>query len=177
MWRAGTGFADALRQHGGTPEAFPRRDWKHLALGRTGGQTRGGVHLDEHAARWAGEHVDLDDASAAPSRHADRRPPLHGARPLRDRERRHALRCKSPGARCGVSAPDRSGEAACRCFGQAPGASRITGRSMSYTLATLMQQRAALCARMSWLGLTILCFAWEAWLAPLQPGGSWMILK
>jgi uncharacterized membrane protein len=48
---------------------------------------------------------------------------------------------------------------------------------MSYTLATLMQQRAALCARMSWLGLTILCFAWEAWLAPLRPGGSWMILK
>lgn len=27
------------------------------------------------------------------------------------------------------------------------------------------------------LGLIGLCVAWEGWLAPLRPGGSWMILK
>jgi len=25
--------------------------------------------------------------------------------------------------------------------------------------------------------LVLLCFAWEIWLAPLRPGGSWMALK
>jgi uncharacterized membrane protein len=28
-----------------------------------------------------------------------------------------------------------------------------------------------------WLALMVLCVAWEAWLAPLRPGGSWLILK
>ena len=28
-----------------------------------------------------------------------------------------------------------------------------------------------------WFALIVLCVAWEAWLAPLRPGGSWMILK
>jgi uncharacterized membrane protein len=27
------------------------------------------------------------------------------------------------------------------------------------------------------IALIFLCLAWEAWLAPLRPGGSWMILK
>ena len=27
------------------------------------------------------------------------------------------------------------------------------------------------------ISLIFLCFAWEGWLAPLRPGGSWMILK
>jgi uncharacterized membrane protein len=26
-------------------------------------------------------------------------------------------------------------------------------------------------------GLIFLCLAWELWLAPLRPGGSWMVLK
>lgn len=27
------------------------------------------------------------------------------------------------------------------------------------------------------VALIVLCILWEAWLAPLRPGGSWMILK
>lgn len=27
------------------------------------------------------------------------------------------------------------------------------------------------------IALIVLCVAWEAWLAPLRPGGSWMMLK
>ena len=29
----------------------------------------------------------------------------------------------------------------------------------------------------SLLGLIVLCVAWELWLAPLRPGGSWLVLK
>ncbi|HEX4880644.1 MAG TPA: DUF2069 domain-containing protein [Limnobacter sp.] len=29
----------------------------------------------------------------------------------------------------------------------------------------------------SLLGLIALCVAWELWLAPLRPGGSWLVLK
>ena len=29
----------------------------------------------------------------------------------------------------------------------------------------------------SLLGLILLCLAWELWLAPLRPGGSWLALK
>ena len=29
----------------------------------------------------------------------------------------------------------------------------------------------------SLLGLILLCLAWELWLAPLRPGGSWLTLK
>ncbi len=29
----------------------------------------------------------------------------------------------------------------------------------------------------SLIGLIFLCLAWEGWLAPLRPGGSWLILK
>lgn len=29
----------------------------------------------------------------------------------------------------------------------------------------------------SLLGLIVLCVAWELWLAPLRPGGSWWVLK
>ena len=27
------------------------------------------------------------------------------------------------------------------------------------------------------LGLVVLCVGWELWLAPLRPGGSWLVLK
>ena len=27
------------------------------------------------------------------------------------------------------------------------------------------------------LGLIVLCLAWELWLAPLRPGGSWLVVK
>lgn len=32
-------------------------------------------------------------------------------------------------------------------------------------------------ASASLIALIALCLAWEGWLAPLRPGGSWMILK
>ncbi len=32
-------------------------------------------------------------------------------------------------------------------------------------------------ASASLIALIFLCLAWEAWLAPLKPGGSWMTLK
>jgi uncharacterized membrane protein len=38
-------------------------------------------------------------------------------------------------------------------------------------------QRALGVARASWVALLILCVTWEAWLAPLRPGGSWLVLK
>ncbi len=28
-----------------------------------------------------------------------------------------------------------------------------------------------------WFALVVLCVAWEAWLAPLRPGGTWLMLK
>jgi uncharacterized membrane protein len=42
---------------------------------------------------------------------------------------------------------------------------------------TSTMQRALGVARTSWIGLLVLCVAWEAWLAPLRPGGSWLVLK
>lgn len=33
----------------------------------------------------------------------------------------------------------------------------------------------AACA--AWIGLVLLGVAWELWLAPLRPGGSWLVLK
>ncbi len=32
-------------------------------------------------------------------------------------------------------------------------------------------------AAISLLALLVLCVAWETWLAPLRPGGSWLFLK
>jgi len=29
----------------------------------------------------------------------------------------------------------------------------------------------------SLIGLIFLCLAWELWLAPIRPGGSWLVLK
>jgi uncharacterized membrane protein len=33
------------------------------------------------------------------------------------------------------------------------------------------------CAVFCLTALIVLCIAWELWLAPLRPGGSWMVLK
>ena len=40
-----------------------------------------------------------------------------------------------------------------------------------------MQKTVYLGACLSLLALIFLCLAWELWLAPLRPGGSWMALK
>lgn len=37
--------------------------------------------------------------------------------------------------------------------------------------------RNQLIAATSLIGLIALCVAWELWLAPLRPGGSWLVLK
>ncbi len=40
-----------------------------------------------------------------------------------------------------------------------------------------MQKVALRMAWMTWAALLLLCVAWELWLAPLRPGGSWLWLK
>jgi uncharacterized membrane protein len=35
----------------------------------------------------------------------------------------------------------------------------------------------SMAASIALLALVVLCVAWETWLAPLRPGGSWMMLK
>lgn len=40
-----------------------------------------------------------------------------------------------------------------------------------------MNARLQLIASTSLIGLIFLCLAWELWLAPLKPGGSWLALK
>jgi len=40
-----------------------------------------------------------------------------------------------------------------------------------------VSNRYQLTASTSLVALIFLCLAWEGWLAPLRPGGSWMILK
>lgn len=37
--------------------------------------------------------------------------------------------------------------------------------------------RLNLLATVSLIGLIALCLVWELWLAPLRPGGSWLVLK
>jgi uncharacterized membrane protein len=39
------------------------------------------------------------------------------------------------------------------------------------------RHRAWLAACAALIALTLLCLAWELWLAPLKPGGSWLALK
>lgn len=41
----------------------------------------------------------------------------------------------------------------------------------------MTSSRYQLIASISLISLIFLCLAWEAWLAPLRSGGSWMILK
>jgi len=38
-------------------------------------------------------------------------------------------------------------------------------------------RRLALVAGASLTALIFLCLAWELWIAPLRPGGSWLVLK
>jgi uncharacterized membrane protein len=40
-----------------------------------------------------------------------------------------------------------------------------------------LQKALYLGACLSLLALTFLCLAWELWIAPLRPGGSWLALK
>ncbi len=40
-----------------------------------------------------------------------------------------------------------------------------------------MEKRLVLAASACLIALIFLCLAWELWLAPLKPGGSWLALK
>ncbi len=48
---------------------------------------------------------------------------------------------------------------------------------MTPSRRVVIPPRAALAARASWFALLLLAVLWEAWLAPLRPGGSWLVLK
>ncbi len=41
----------------------------------------------------------------------------------------------------------------------------------------MTRRRLSFVAGVSLFALLVLCVLWEGWLAPLRPGGSWMILK
>ena len=43
--------------------------------------------------------------------------------------------------------------------------------------ATPLERHARWVAACAWTALALLCVAWELWLAPLRPGGSWLVLK
>lgn len=42
---------------------------------------------------------------------------------------------------------------------------------------TTAQRNARRLAIGAWFALAALCVLWELWLAPLRPGGSWLVLK
>ncbi len=42
---------------------------------------------------------------------------------------------------------------------------------------TTAQRHALRLANGAWFALAVLCVLWELWLAPLRPGGSWLVLK
>jgi uncharacterized membrane protein len=44
-------------------------------------------------------------------------------------------------------------------------------------VSTVTAARYRLLASVSLIALIFLCLAWELWLAPIKPGGSWLVLK
>lgn len=48
---------------------------------------------------------------------------------------------------------------------------------MTAPLQVVVPPRAVKVAQASWFALLLLAVLWEAWLAPLRPGGSWLVLK
>lgn len=51
------------------------------------------------------------------------------------------------------------------------------GKIRSKNESTVTARTYQLISSISLIALIFLCLAWEGWLAPLRPGGSWMILK
>ncbi len=49
--------------------------------------------------------------------------------------------------------------------------------SVDFSTAPPAARHANLVAGISLIALIALCLAWELWLAPLRPGGSWLALK
>ena len=50
-------------------------------------------------------------------------------------------------------------------------------RPVSTDFLPPLARRANRAASLSLIALIVLCIAWELWLAPLRPGGSWLVLK
>lgn len=50
----------------------------------------------------------------------------------------------------------------------------MNGALPTVTAAQRNAQRVAIGA---WFALAVVCVLWELWLAPLRPGGSWLVLK
>lgn len=61
--------ADALREYGGADEELPRSGRRPVGAGQVDRQSRGCVHVIQHAARRTGEHDTHDPCRAPPSRH------------------------------------------------------------------------------------------------------------
>ncbi len=67
--------------------------------------------------------------------------------------------------------------------GESPGAPRDSlstphvGGAATTAALSLHQQRAWLAAVASWCALFVLLVAWEWFVAPIRPGGSWLVLK
>src|SRR5690606_23309373 len=168
------GFTDALRQHGGADEIFLGFHLGPVVERHAGRQTRRRVHLHRQPARRPGNHADLDDAAAAASRHADCRPALFGAGTADHRNRRHPLWSQPPCRRRQRPARFRGREktlpaarpAACRDhIAVVQMTARQSARGWHITAAVCLY------------ALLLLCLAWELWIAPLRPGGSWLALK
>lgn len=51
------------------------------------------------------------------------------------------------------------------------------GTNPPLTAPSALQWRACRVAQVAWVLLFVLCLAWELWLAPIRPGGSWLALK
>jgi uncharacterized membrane protein len=67
-------------------------------------------------------------------------------------------------------------------IGRRDNARRPANADFSYAMPLLtpfspLARRASLIASISLIALITLCIAWELWLAPLRPGGSWLVLK
>lgn len=50
----------------------------------------------------------------------------------------------------------------------------MNGAVLAVTAAQRNAQRLAIG---TWFALAVVCVLWELWLAPLRPGGSWLVLK
>ena len=176
MRRTGAGLADPLRQHGGADEIFLGRhhaEWlsgtlagKPACVFTSTGSLHGGqestllsmmIPLLHHGMMLLGlpyTHPELMTTASGGT--------PYGASHWSGAERRPAgiRRRRSPDHRAGPP----------------PGANRaeIARRHNERHVSESAFTPAAVA---SLIALIVLCVAWEMWLAPLRPGGSWMALK
>src|SRR6185369_5560613 len=173
MRRRGARLSHALRQHGGSPQVLHRRARRGLGARHARGQARRGVLLHRVHAWRPGSDAHLDDAAAAAPRHVAGGPSLYRAGPECHALGRLALRRDARLRRGQRPAGDRRGDAARVRARQAAGERRAQARGVNPALA----RRAWLAACACLVALILLGLAWELFLAPVRPGGSWLVLK